>query len=579
MLRNSNLKKLVAAWAICLAGPMAVQACGGGGSAPDDGSGAGAGGPGATVGTGPGVGSGGDDQQGICLLNNCNSDVECAGCGDGRNTCLVDENRCVACDPNTGQGCADGESCSSFGLCVPEGLTCPTDGDGTPTLTCTKNSDCAACSPMHQVCDTSTGQCQACIATNTQHCLSTEICDDGECAAKCPSECDVDADCSQCGGPGNEARACNNRVCAECSDTWPCAAGLECVGGSCVPMCGLPGPESGECLGDEDCKFCGDPNDPNDSWDCKKPINANGPNDRGICGPVATGCSDLGQNVAVLPAPWNQVTNLCSNDTNCQGVGITYNVGQALRDLVGDDKINLGFTEVSIGNANVNYDMAKCANIDLTENISCGVCVPCEVDSDCNPIQVDPLLTQIFAGEPLAQIASALLVDLLWGQNTDHSLHFQCQPVAAGYGVCAPCANPLQSCGGGNQGPTNTQGSCNHDVCSTGDALGANCGTCEAAVCQADPYCCNNEWDQLCVNQVPAECGPNTCGGGGGSGGGNPQNCSNFDVCSSGPVPPSDQCTSCTAAVCLADPYCCNNQWDSICVGKVNAECGAGTCP
>jgi len=572
VLRNFKIKNLVAGAAICLAGSLTIQACGGGDAAPDV---SGEGGSGAGTVTGTGTGGSDDPGDGICLLNNCSTDNECIGCSDGRNTCLVEENRCVACDPNTGAGCADGQECSSFGLCVPAGQTCPTDSEGEPTVVCTQNSDCAACSPMHQVCNTETGQCQACTDTNTQHCLSSDMCLDGECSPKCPSECDTDGECGQCGSPGNEAHACNNRQCAECSDTWPCAAGLECVGGSCVPVCGIPGPVHGDCLSNEDCDYCGDPNDANDSWECKKPINANGPNDHGSCGPVATGCSDLGQSVAVLPQPWSQVTNLCSNDMDCSGVGIQFNVGKAIRDLVGGDKINLGFTEVAIQDANVNYDMAKCADIDITENISCGVCVPCEQDSDCNAIQVDPLMNQLFAGEPLAQIASALLVDLLWGNNTDHSLHFQCQPVAAGYGVCAPCSNPLQACGGNvNQGNPNTPGTCNHDVCTAGDALGANCGTCEANVCAHDPFCCNNEWDALCVSHVTTQCGPNVCGGGGGN---NNTNCAHSE-CTAGPALTAS-CSTCATAVCQADPYCCNNQWDSICVGKVNQECGAGTCP
>ena len=38
--------------------------------------------------------------EGICLMNNCSSDEQCAGCADDRNTCLVEESRCVACDPS-----------------------------------------------------------------------------------------------------------------------------------------------------------------------------------------------------------------------------------------------------------------------------------------------------------------------------------------------------------------------------------------------------------------------------------------------------------------------------------------------
>jgi len=155
--------------------------------------------PAATTGTAAGTG--------VCLLNSCNANNQCDGCPDGRTTCLVAENRCVACDPKTGSGCKPGEKCSSFGLCAPEGLTCMTDDKGNPTIKCSKNSDCKACDPQHQVCDDKTGKCQACTTTNTQHCLASDICLNGNCSPKCPKACTVDNDCGQCGGPGNEAHA------------------------------------------------------------------------------------------------------------------------------------------------------------------------------------------------------------------------------------------------------------------------------------------------------------------------------------------------------------------------------------
>src|SRR5512133_767757 len=59
----------------------------------------------------------------VCRLHSCDIDDECGGCQDGKRTCLVDEHRCVACDPVAG-GCAEGEFCSEFGACVPQGQTC-----------------------------------------------------------------------------------------------------------------------------------------------------------------------------------------------------------------------------------------------------------------------------------------------------------------------------------------------------------------------------------------------------------------------------------------------------------------------
>ncbi|MBW2453336.1 MAG: hypothetical protein JRI68_02445 [Deltaproteobacteria bacterium] len=515
--------------------------------------------------------SSGGTGDGICLMNNCDSDEQCGGCSDNRNTCLVAENRCVACDPISGMGCSEGEVCSSFGICAPAGQFCPTDEHGTPQINCTQNADCLACSPMHQVCDTVTGQCQACTGSDTSHCLQSDICQDGSCSAKCPDSCTTDNDCGQCGGPGNEAHACNSHKCAECSDTYPCPSGLECVAGSCVPQCGIPGPVAGDCLADEDCSYCGDGQSPG-AWECKKSFNQNGPGDHGTCGPAAAGCSDLGSNVAVLPAPWDQVTNLCSIDNDCAGVGIAFNVGKAIRDIIGSNEIDLGFHKVPIADANVTYDMGTCADVKLTENISCGVCVPCEVDADCQPIAIDPLISNLFAGDPLATIAGALLIDLLYGSNPDHNLNFYCQPVAAGYGVCAPCSNPMQACGT-NQAPSNGGGSntCDHSPCDTGNALSASCDTCAASVCANDPYCCDTAWDSVCVSEVAQYCGTNTCSGGGGGSGCVHSECAAGDALVA-------SCSTCATAVCNADPYCCNTAWDSVCVNQVDQYCGTNTC-
>ena len=553
----SNIKTVIAAIvALCL--PMALFGSGcaaegepGGTEKPKDSSGAGASDPGPT----------GD---GICLMNNCASDEQCFGCADDRNTCLVNEGRCVACDPVTGGGCEEGFTCSSFGICAPDGQTCPTDERGTPQVSCTQNTDCLACSPMHQVCDTATGQCQACTATNTQHCLASDICVEGQCSPKCPQSCNANDDCSQCGGPGAEAHACNAHKCAECSDTFPCAAGLNCVAGVCTPGCGIPGGNSsGDCLSDEDCNFCGDPNDPNNgSYECSKPINANDPTDHGTCAPVASGCSDLGNQVAVLPEPWNDYTNLCSNDNDCSGVGIQLDVGELIKDAIGSDSIDLGFTDVDIQSAIVSYDMNRCADIDITNNISCGVCVPCKVDNDCAPINIDSLIMDLFAGEPVAQIAGAFLINFLFGDQQDHNLNFFCQPVAAGYGVCAPCSNPFQACGTNQGNNTNNQSTtCDHPPTTTGNPLSPSCDSCAATVCAVDPFCCNNAWDTTCVNEAATMCASGSC--------------AHSEYTSGAAL--SSSCSSCAATVCAADSYCCSGSWDSICVQAANTMCGGSS--
>ncbi|MBK6513806.1 MAG: hypothetical protein IPG04_06700 [Polyangiaceae bacterium] len=486
------------------------------------------------------------DEPAICLLHNCSDDAHCGACDGGRNTCLAEEGRCVACSADTGTGCEAGEECSSWGNCVPAGLTCPTDDHGTPTIGCQVNSDCAACDPMHQVCDTSSGQCVACTSSDTSACQSTDLCIANECSAACPSSCNMDSDCAQCDGAGFEAHACNAHRCAECSPTTPCPGGQTCSPqGVCQESCGSDG--QGTCDSDADCDGCGAGN-----TECHTPINSS----VGECGPAAAGCSQLGGNGSlVLPEPWSDYTNLCSDDGDCAGVGATLNIGEILRDLTGID---------DIGDANITYGMNSCAAVNIGST-SCGVCVPCQVDSDCDPIDIDQVAGEAFG--PIGSLAAALLLDLVFGPN-EHQINMYCEQVAGGYGVCAPCPGFIYECGvgGGGGGGGGGSGSCDHDVCDVGSAMDGSCDSCAADVCDIDPYCCTTEWDETCVGEAEQYCGE-TCGGGGGA------VC--HDECTVGdPMDPS--CNDCVDAVCTQDSYCCETEWDSVCIGYVDELCSPG---
>ncbi len=489
-------------------------------------------------GTGGSVTGTGGSEAGVCLLHNCNSDLECATCDSMRNTCLIAEHRCVACGA---KGCPEGLECSSFGQCVPKGATCPTN-NGTPTITCNSSADCVACDPAHQVCDTATKACVACTQNDTSECQSTDLCLAGKCSPKCPKVCDTDNDCGQCGTAQNPAHACNAHACAQCSATYACPAGQICTAhGTCEQRCGLEGPVEGTCEVDADCAKCG-----GGATHCYTPINGG----HGTRGPQAAGCSDLGNGSIVLPDPWNKVTNTCSNDGDCAGVGIQYNVGKLLRELTGFDEIN---------DANVDYGMNTCASVSISDSIACGICVPCEVDADCKALDIDAVAGEAFG--PLGAVGSAILLDKIFGPN-DHKIHMYCQGVAAGYGVCSPCPGILNDCtvGGGGMG----SGMCDHDVCSMGGALKTSCGACEEAVCGVDSYCCDTAWDGQCISEADQYCN-NVCA--------MPGNVCPHDLCTTGD-PLAESCSACAADVCAEDPVCCQTTWDSICVDEVTSICG-----
>jgi len=513
--------------------------------------------------------------EGECYLNACMVNDHCKGCPNKLNQCWSQEHKCVECLPGHDEQCEGNLKCSLSGKCTQK--TCQTGADGEPTIQCLKDSDCEACSPKHQVCDVETKKCVQCVGFADQRCLDSQYCLEGKCVPKCPQKCETDNDCMYCvfgatGGDGEEkpAHACNNHKCSECSATWACQEGLLCLpNGVCYPPCGLAGAIQGTCTTDQDCYYCGDPKNPG-SYECKKPIND--PDGHGTCFPPAEGCADLGAGVAVLPDPWNEYSELCSGDANCANVSIDYNVGKLIRELVGTDEV-MG---IEIGDATVKYGMNECAEIKVTSNIDCGICVPCKEDEHCEPIPVDSLIVDLFSGNALAQIAGLMLINMLWGDNEEHGLHLYCQPVGMGYGICAPCANPLQACG--KTDPGGGSGTCDHDVCTEGTPLDPSCSACAKEVCAHDGYCCSEAWDNVCVGEVDQYCATK-CGGP------DPDACSP-DICTDVNLPAQDpSCGDCVAAVCEADPFCCNaggGAWDQYCVDATGemaaceAQCGGG---
>lgn len=444
----------------------------------------------AAVGSSPNGGTNGEG--GLCLLNNCTEDADCGSCGDGKTVCFASEKRCVACGPNAGgKTCKAGQTCTKYGYCAGSGKACGEDANGVPTISCNNNADCGACGPKFQVCDTTAKKCVGCSPSNVTNCQSTDLCDaSGTCVAKCPAQCDVDAQCGACGATGKEAHACNKHTCAQCSPTKPeCPDGGKCDfdHGTCVPQCGVTMGKS-DCTGDTQCAGC------TATTNCKEPINGG----LGVCAVPANGCSDIGKGIIVLPPPADKVTQACSNDMDCAGVSTDFNIGKILKDFTGLSQIKEGTIE---------YTMNSCASVEVLDK-SCGVCVPCKQDTDCTDIDITKISGDIFG--PLGSVASKLLLDKAFGPN-DQKIHMYCQHVAGDYGACLPCANPLARCGT-SKDPLPTTGACDHELCDVGGPLGVQCGDgCVAAVCAKDPWCCTKSWDLACKTDVDLYCPKKTC--------------------------------------------------------------------
>lgn len=439
---------------------------------------------------------GGEDGEEICLLNNCETDAECADCSKDRTVCSKAEKRCVACGPNANnKKCKPGQLCTKYGDCVPNGVTCEEDEAGVPTanVVCNNNADCAACGPKFKVCDTSTSKCVGCIPSDTTNCQSTDTCRDNTCVPKCPAECGNDGACSECGIEGKENHACNRHKCGQCSPGVPCKNGQLCDydHGTCYSPCGL-----GKVGATNNCKEQGNCAGCTGTTTCKLPVNGGD----GVCAVPANGCSDLGGTLSkftVLPDPFSRYTQTCSEDVDCANVSADINVGKVLRDLTG---LNL------IKDANVSYAMHACAAIEVMDK-ACGICVPCKQDTDCMDIDVKKLAGDMFG--KIGSVGASLLMDKVFGPN-DKKIHMYCQNIAGDYGACLPCGNPLARCAVGGEVPAG--GSCSHGVCEEGGPLGVNCGdACIATVCAKDSYCCTKEWDFQCKQDVDIYCTGKTC--------------------------------------------------------------------
>ncbi|MHC4414149.1 MAG: hypothetical protein ACYS0G_02575 [Planctomycetota bacterium] len=123
-------------------------------------------------------------------------------------------------------------------------------------------------------------------------------------------------------------------------------------------------------------------------------------------------------------------------------------------------------------------------------------------------------------------------------------------------GVCAEQAQALCDCSGGFCGPGN--GNC----CVANGTPGCEDTECCESICTADPFCCDQEWDAMCAAQAQAacDCSGGVCGPGNGT-------------CCVANGTPGCEDIDCCNAVCAADPWCCDVEWDGQCAEAAQALC------
>lgn len=99
------------------------------------------------------------------------------------------------------------------------------------------------------------------------------------------------------------------------------------------------------------------------------------------------------------------------------------------------------------------------------------------------------------------------------------------------------------------------------------DTPGCTQDTCCAAICQADPFCCEHQWDAVCVGLANLA---TACPDGNHPHCGNAIGGSCFVARDS--FPGCDR-AECCDAICNVDAYCCTFAWDVLCADQAIAMC------
>ena len=509
-----------------------------------------------------------------CLGKKCGPDGCGGACGDCGDTSDCIDGECVpVCVPECGDNeCGDNGCEGQCGVCKP-GYFC---NDGYCEYICTPQCIGKQCGP-----DTCGNECGFCEdgyqCTDFGICVPKSICGDGICEAEEGENCAIcPGDCGQCSNgceaspfPACAGCKCEDCVCAQdpfcCEVQWdgicvelchecggccePNCAGKECGPDSCGSQCGTCPQDyqckSGKCevVCKPDCggKECG-------SDDCGGTC--------GICGPNQT-CQN---SVCFSGKP-------CGELIQCAMVCVSDSGAECLFDCLDEGTPEaqdefFDLVQCILWQCGMNLDAAcmlgamngacqpeyqacqdcvpDCTNKQCGPNGCSGNCGLCDDDYFCDNYKCKPICIPDCEG-------------------------IECGTNGCG-GSCGVCADD-EECEAGACVPV-CQADCAGKQCGD-DGCEGLCGTCPPAfVCENNfcmpvgPVCgdgdCNGWVGETCDN-CPEDCGK--CG----------------DGCSPTGSAGCNGC-KCEDCVCAMDAYCCNVQWDSICVGECQDCGGCGGC-
>lgn len=486
-------------------------------------------------------------------------------------------NDCCSASTDGTPGCNDVDCCNL--ICSSDPFCCNVQWDS--LCANAANIQCAVCGGGGGSCPPSANDC--CFPSNTPGCNDPTCCDliclsdpfccnvawDSLCASAAIASCPVcdgisicppsDHDCYSTGNPGCTDVDCCELVCSVdpfcCQVFWDGICVSEAFTFCGVPSCPLDCPpgssDEGEPCGSDtnggcnasssgtsNCCFanfglgCDDPDCQNtvcsfDPWCCDVAWD-------GICAMEAQMfCPDL------CPVEYNFGSISCG-ETICA----TAWASGGIRDTDWYE-ITLTDTPGTLVRFSINTTLPMVIGIVDTDGIP-----------DCNLAAfLNPFAVAGFCGQ--ASIEACLPPGTYWFFAAPNGFDgFPCDSGANDYYVTLECLGKCDPPACGNS---------DHDCLTVGGPFCSD-EECCLLVCAADPFCCNIAWDSLCVSQANVLCyGGSIC----------PP--SDHDCYTTGNPGCTDE--ACCNLVCLADPFCCQVFWDSLCVSGAVALCGPPSCP
>ena len=536
-------------------------------------------------------------------------------CGDG--TCNGSEG-CVTCAADCG-GC-EGSCCADNGtigcddlacqaaVCALDPFCCDASWDGVcsdeathdaPTH-CPQCDTCGNgfCGPQESTstcpddCGTSCGDgaCNGSESTATCPADCGTSCGDGACngsesTASCPQDCGSSCGDGACNGgestancPGDCGTSCGDGACNGGEDCVGCATDCGTCPGSCCAAHGTIGCDSVGCQGAV-CEL--DPFCCNTQWDgaCVNSATQVVPEScvacdvcgNGFCGPAESTAScpgDCGTSCGDGACNGGESTATCPGDCGSSCGDGTCNGAESCVGCASDCGLCAGdccAAHGTVGCANPGCQAAVCAIDSFCCNNSWdGICAGEAQDEVVESCPQCDVCGNGYCGftentaNCSADCGSSCGDGACNGGESTANCPGDCG-TSCGDGVCngaesgCSCSSDCGACG------------CSHSLCQTGAALVPGCdpNQCVTDICNVDGFCCNNSWDSICIGEVESVCGFADC---------NLGTCAH-SLCVAG-VALVSGCSPCATSICAADPFCCNNSWDSICVGEVVSVCG-----